>query len=233
MPVGEWLSLVLVVALSLVVILPGLLRAPGPGIVLGLLIVGVATWLRPGGLARLGLEPPASWAVSALAALGSGAGITLLTVGAIEPLVERWTGVAHDWSVVEGVRDSWGTLFQVVVMVWIFVAMIEELMFRGFLMLELKSLLGSSPVGLAINLLISSGVFGLAHAYQGPSGVWSTGLVGALLGGLFLASGFNLWLPILTHGFIDTFSLILMRLGWDRVLRRSVGELLAGSAPGD
>lgn len=227
MAVGDWASLALVAGLSLVVVLPGLFKAPGPGVVLGLVIVGITIWLRPGGLEQLGLRPPGSWTLTAVAALGSGALITVLTIGGIEPLVELWTGVAHDWSVVEEVRTSWRMLVQVVVMVWIFVALIEELMFRGFLMLELRSLLGSTPVGLSVNLLISSAVFGLAHAYQGPSGMWSTGVVGGLLGGLFLISGFNLWLPILTHGFIDTFSLIMMRLDWDRVLRGSVRKVLS------
>lgn len=226
MPV-DWLSLALVAAMTLVVVLPGLLRAPSAGVVFGLAIVFMSTWLRPGGLEQLGLQPPASWTVTSLVALGSGAAITLLTIGGIEPLVERWTGVPHDWSVIEGVRTSWSMLLQVVVIVWIFVALIEELMFRGFLMLELKSLLGGSPIGLSVNLLISSAVFGLAHSYQGPSGVWSTGIVGALLGGMFVLGGFNLWLPILTHGFIDSFSLIMMRLGWDRILRGTVREKLA------
>lgn len=198
----------------------------------GLAIVALATWLRPGGLEQLALGPPGSWSITLLSALGWGAAITLLTIGAVEPLVERWTGEAHDWSVVESVRSSWRSLMEVVAVVWIFVALLEELMFRGFLMLELKALLGESPLGLAANLLVSSAVFGLAHAYQGPSGVWSTGLVGALLGGLFIFGGFNLWLPILTHGFIDTYSLIMMRLDWDRALREASRKALDGLRPG-
>ena len=71
-------------------------------------------------------------------------------------------------------------------------------------------------------MIISSVLFGLAHWYQGKSGVLSTGIVGAVLGILFIASGFNLWLPILTHGFIDTVGLFLIYVNADKTLKERV-----------
>jgi membrane protease YdiL (CAAX protease family) len=37
-------------------------------------------------------------------------------------------------------------------------------------------------------------------------------VTGLLLGGLYLALGRNLWIPILTHGFSDTIALALIVL---------------------
>ena len=63
----------------------------------------------------------------------------------------------------------------------------EEIVFRGFLIHVLYGATGS----LAIALLLSSGVFGVAHAYQQPAGA-----VRAALLGLILA------LPVVLHGSI-------------------------------
>jgi membrane protease YdiL (CAAX protease family) len=99
------------------------------------------------------------------------------------------------------------------------VVFLEEIIFRGYMMGEIARLIGTSQLALAVNLMLSSVLFGLAHWYQGKSGALSTGIIGALLGMLFITSGFNLWLPILTHGFIDTIGLLLVYLNADRFLK--------------
>jgi len=60
----------------------------------------------------------------------------------------------------------------------------------------------------------------LAHWYQGPGGALSTGIVGLLLGALFIWSGKNLWLLIFSHGFIDTIGIALISVDGDKFLRR-------------
>ncbi len=46
--------------------------------------------------------------------------------------------------------------------------------------------------------LLSSLVFGLGHAYQGPKGVLKTGLFGLAIAGLCLLTG-SIWLLIVLH----------------------------------
>ena len=104
--------------------------------------------------------------------------------------------------------------------VWAVAVFVEEMLFRGFLMMELRRLLGDSRIGLATNLLLSSTLFGLAHWYQGVSGVIGTGVIGLILGYLFIRQSFNLWLPILVHGFLNTAGLILIYLDVDRYIER-------------
>lgn len=228
----ELISFSLVLTVTFLVVWPRFREPPGIGVLLGLIVVSVATWLGPGGLEQLGFAEPGSWAGTIVAAIAAGGAITVVTIAGLEPLIEHWTGEAHDWSLVEGVRESWSALLQLIVLVWVLVAALEEILFRGFLMLELRSLLGSSAPALGVNLLISSVVFGLAHAYQGRSGMVSTGVVGLFLGLLFVGSGYTLWLPVLTHGIVDTFSLFLMRLRWDERMRGRVRETMGWSAPG-
>ena len=73
----------------------------------------------------------------------------------------------------------------------------EELLYRGFMIWYLSGLVGT--VGA---VLVSSGVFGMAHLYQGPKGVMQTGVIGLILAALYLATG-SLWVPMALHMLVD------------------------------
>ena len=60
----------------------------------------------------------------------------------------------------------------------------EELLYRGFLMWYLGHWLGLVP-----SLALVSLLFGLGHSYQGVRGVVTTGLVGVVLGLVYLLAG--------------------------------------------
>jgi membrane protease YdiL (CAAX protease family) len=75
----------------------------------------------------------------------------------------------------------------------------EELVYRGFLIAYLAALPGVSWVAAAV---LSSVVFGLGHAYQGPKGILRTAAVGLLLAGLYGLTG-SLWASIVVHGVMD------------------------------
>jgi membrane protease YdiL (CAAX protease family) len=55
--------------------------------------------------------------------------------------------------------------------------------------------------------------FGLAHAYQGITGILDEGLAGLLLGLAYLATKRNLAVPIVAHGIGDSIDLVLIFLG--------------------
>ncbi len=73
----------------------------------------------------------------------------------------------------------------------------EELAYRGYVIPVLAGLLG--PAGAAA---VSSVVFGVLHAYQGPLGMARTAALGGLLAWGFLASG-SLLPPIAAHVLLD------------------------------
>lgn len=75
----------------------------------------------------------------------------------------------------------------------------EELVFRGWLLSTLHGLF--SLQGTAV-IVIAATVFGLAHAYQGITGMILTAFAGALFCGLYVATG-SLLAPILLHVLID------------------------------
>ena len=215
-----WISLGLVLVVSALLVLTGLKKRPGIGIVAAVVIIGLALWLRGRGLDSLGLRAPGNWLATIGLGLALGVSIQLLSVALIEPLSEKLTRSKHDHSVLAGVKGNWKALLLWLVMVWLLVAFVEEGVYRGFLMTEIVWLLGTDAP-LAINVLFTALVFGLSHGYQNRCGMLSTGIVGLLLGLIFVRSGFNLWLPILVHGFIDTVGITLIAVGGTR--RSSAG----------
>lgn len=76
----------------------------------------------------------------------------------------------------------------------------EEVAYRGFLLAYATSFVGLWP---AVGL--SSLVFGIGHAYQGPRGILKTGGVGLVMALLFVLTG-GLWAPMLVHAAIDVSS---------------------------
>lgn len=92
----------------------------------------------------------------------------------------------------------------------------EELLYRGFLIWYLNH--WCPP---AISLILSCTAFGLAHYYQGRSGILKTGIVGLLMGMVYLLTETLLW-PMLAHALID------LGAGWasSALLRGEASETL-------
>lgn len=82
----------------------------------------------------------------------------------------------------------------------------EEVLYRGLLVALLVDLLGLPIVPAALVAVV---VFAVAHAYQGLAGMLVTGLLGAVLAALYVATG-SLLLPILVHVLIDLRGLVLV-----------------------
>lgn len=74
----------------------------------------------------------------------------------------------------------------------------EELLFRGFVTWALAHLLPSYVAA----ALVQAALFGVAHAYQGPRGVLTTGLVGVFLTAVVWLTG-TLWMAMLIHALMD------------------------------
>lgn len=81
----------------------------------------------------------------------------------------------------------------------------EETIWRGFLLALLVALFPAAPAWLL--LVPMALVFGWAHLYQGRSGVLVTALLGAILGGIYIATA-SLIVPMLLHVLIDLRALL-------------------------
>jgi CAAX protease family protein len=222
MAVAQISTIILVLVVSIVLIVTGLKKQPGLGIIGTIIIIALTLWLREEPITALGFDFPQNWGAPILLGLLLGLLIQLLAVALIEPLSEKITKTAHDHSVVESVKGNWKALVQWLLIVWIFVAILEEGIYRGFLMTEIAKVAGVGTGALLFNVMFTSIVFGLSHGYQSRSGILSTGVIGVLLGYIFVFSEFNLWTAVLTHGFIDTVGIGLIMFDGDKTIRQKL-----------
>lgn len=209
-------SVLLLLAVSALLVVTGLRKQPGIGAAAAVLLIAGALWFRGEPPSAIGFGAPENWGETALLGFAYAALLQLLAATLIGPLSEKLTGTEHDHSVFDGVRGNPRALLMWLGLVWTLVAFLEEGIFRGFLMTEIAKVAGTGPFALCFNVLFTSVVFGLAHGYQNLSGVLSTGAVGLLLGTIFIFEGFNLWLVIFVHGFVDTIGIVLIAAGADK-----------------
>ena len=179
--------------------------------VLGLLSIR----LRNGGWAAMGLRRPESWSRVLLIALGAAALRIALAEWVIDPLtIQIWPpAIAPEGT--EAIAGDLRTALQWLLIVWTFAAVGEEVGYRGYLLTRAADLGRRSPAAWWIGMIAVSILFGYGHFYKGPAGIVDSGVAGLILGSAYLLSGRNLWTSILAHGFIDTFGVTALFLGWD------------------
>lgn len=213
---ADAVSVFLIVAVSALLVVTGLSNRPGIGAAASVVLIAGALWFRGESPAAIGFAPPEDWLETILLGFVYAALLQLLAVALVGPLSEKLTGTRQDHSLFDGVRGNWRSLLLWLALVWTLVVFLEEGIFRGFLMTEIAKVAGTGPVALCCNALYTSAVFGLAHGYQDRAGMMSTGIVGLFLGALFIFEGFNVWLVIFAHGFVDMIAIVLIAAGADR-----------------
>ena len=218
----QMVSFGILMTVAITILVTSFRRVPGIGVIAALVIIGLTIGLRGDRLIALGFFPPENWANTIFWSLLLGVAIQFASTLILEPFSDKVTKSTTDHSAFESLRGKLLNFLLILLTVWILVAFVEEIIFRGYMMGEIAELIGNSKIALAVNVILSSILFGLAHWYQGKSGALSTGIIGAVLGILFIANGFNLWLPILTHGFIDTVGLFLIYVNADKTLKERV-----------
>jgi membrane protease YdiL (CAAX protease family) len=162
----------------------------------------------------VGFAQPASWLRVLWLGLAAGLAIEALELFVTQPLLVWWTGKYPDLALFARVRHDVNWLLLLLAGSWTLAAFGEELVWRGYIFNRVTDLVGGRPAGIGAALFLTSAAFGLAHADQGLTGIIENTIDGALLGLLYLASGRNLWLPIVAHGVTDTADSVLLFLGW-------------------
>ena len=162
---------------------------------------------------EIGLDLPSN--LARRIGIGCVAGVALFFWGnrIQEPFFDALTGRSQDLSQFDAMRGNLPFLIVMLLLNWTLAAFGEEMVYRGFLMNRLVDLFGDTRLGWGMALVGSSLFFSSGHVWQGVSGVLDSGAMGLLYGGLYLASGRNLWVPVFAHGVNNTIGLILLYAG--------------------
>lgn len=173
----------------------------------------VSLWWRGPGWRAVGLRRAHAGRALALG-VAVGLGYQFFSLYVLEPLIARVvTGELPDVSAFASLVGDTSQLLFWLAMSWTLAAFMEEMVFRGWLTTRIAELLRVSPRGWIAAVVVSSALFGVVHLYQGPAGVISTGLSGLVFGAVYLATGRNLWAPILAHGLADTAGFLMIYFG--------------------
>jgi membrane protease YdiL (CAAX protease family) len=137
----------------------------------------------------------------------------------LSPLIERYLNTDIDLNAFDSLKGNGKILIIYLLLVWSLIAFGEEFFFRGYLMNRMNDLLSSIKYPWLVSALLSSIVFGLAHSYQGISGMISTGIVGLILAISFYKNQQNLLVNILCHGLYDTYGILMIYFGNDHFIQ--------------
>jgi membrane protease YdiL (CAAX protease family) len=155
----------------------------------------VSLRLRGLGWRAVGLNRPRSWPRTLLWASAIAAAVQAVGIFVLDPLLERAFRPPADLSELRPLVGNLPLALAGLLVVWTFAAFGEELVYRGYLMSRAADVGNGTRGAWACSLALVVALFGVAHAYT------------------YILSGRNLWLPILTHGLIDTIGLALIYLG--------------------
>jgi membrane protease YdiL (CAAX protease family) len=185
-----------------------------PNEVLVLLPLGLISLLiRRQSLQAIGFRRVVSWRRTVLIATCFAVFLQVLSVYVTEPLISHSTGQPSDLSQFRDAVGNVGVTSVWLAIAWTFAAFGEEFVYRGYVLNRIADALGSGSRALGIAMVATSVLFGIGHSYQGATGMIDTTISGLVFGGLYVWSGRNLWLPILTHGLADTIAIVLIFLG--------------------
>lgn len=179
-----------------------------------LLVLGwISLYVRKIGWRGIGLTKYKSWTATFGMGIGCGVLLELLELFVSQPILVRLLRKQADLSKFHDLTGNLKLTGLYILLAWIVAAFGEEMIYRGYLMNRVADLWNRTRTAWIVSLVVVHIVFGLAHRYQGWTGVVDEGLMGVLLAILYLRTGRNLAVPIIAHGIQDSIDLILIFCG--------------------
>ena len=159
----------------------------------------------------VGLVRPDSWVQTIAIGVLAGLALECFSLLVTEPLIARATGVLPDLSDMRPVVGSPVMLGIAMALNWTLAAFGEEMAWRGYLLNRFMDLGIRRNLGPFLALILTSGLFGIAHSEsQGLGGMLQEGFAGFVLGLLYLASGRRLAIPVIAHGTSNSLALVMI-----------------------
>jgi membrane protease YdiL (CAAX protease family) len=159
----------------------------------------LAIWLSAGRDVRalgLAFDPgPRALIGAAVAVLASG--LLVLQMVVVQRSPEKLDRVLGQLERVESVLPHNARELRAFGWLSISAGICEELLYRAYLIAYFYAMVSVWPA-----MALAAGAFAVAHAYQGVSGVIKTGVIGVIMGLLYLLSG-SIWGPMLLHAMVD------------------------------
>ena len=197
-------------ALCLLPLLPALLL-PGVGVVFSLaIVIVVLLFLQPSRAPTLSLRDR-SFAASVAMGVAAGFAVVVTFGVLIEPIVEWATGSRIDLEALADIEGDIGAFLILLVFGLLFGGIVEEVIFRGYVVGWGAALFGANA-GPSLALL-SAVIFGISHFYQGPAGMISTGMVGLAFGALYLWTNRSLLPVIVAHMTVNAYGITALYFG--------------------
>jgi membrane protease YdiL (CAAX protease family) len=151
-----------------------------------------------------------AWLRNAVTGVAAGLVLWFLSDQLWEPLLKEWIGPIK-LDDLNNIRGNLPNYLALLAVGFIYGGVIEEGIFRGFVIGWGSALFGSRSVIPLV--LLSSMAFGSAHLYQGLSGAISTGLIGLGFALLYVGTGKRLLAPMLAHAVLDGIGITQFYLG--------------------
>ena len=161
----------------------------------------------------VGLEKYKTWKATLALGLAAGVALEAFELFVSQPFLIKVLHKKPDLDVFRSLQGNLKLTLLFIVLAWILAAFGEEMVYRGYLMNRVADLFNRTRRAWIISLIAVHVGFGLAHLYQGATGVVDEGLMGLLLGIIYLRTGRNLAVPIVAHGVQDTIDFVLIFLG--------------------
>jgi uncharacterized protein len=135
---------------------------------------------------EIGYVRPASWSRSLAIGVVFGAAFKLLMKTIVMPLLGA-DPINHAYHYLAGNRAALPAAFYAMI---VGAGFGEETLFRGYMFERIGKLLGTSVSAKAATVLLTSGLFGLAHcSTQGLAGAEQAAIVGLVYGTIFAITG--------------------------------------------
>jgi membrane protease YdiL (CAAX protease family) len=208
-----WNLFVVAVVLAVTTFAPAWQSVLGAAIALILSRIGPPPWR-----CEIGLRKPRHLLATLAGGILSGVVLFFLIKLFLQHLCEIITHSQRDLSAFDFTRGHLREQFPLIIQVAVTAGVCEEIIYRGTVISRLQAILPKGRTTKSLVLLFSAAIFGAAHAYQAPAGILVTGLIGLLLGLIYLAFGRLLWPAILMHVTYDLLSQTAISSNLDRVL---------------
>ncbi|MGH8204619.1 MAG: CPBP family intramembrane glutamic endopeptidase, partial [Steroidobacteraceae bacterium] len=138
--------------------------------------------LRGLGWRGVGLRLPEGWPRLAAIGVATGIAMWLLEFFVTMPVLHRALGYWPDLTDFNDIVGNAKLLAVFLALNWVLAAFGEEMVWRGYALSRVAQFCGSGTRAWVLALVVVNVAFGLAHLYQGPSGVIQATVAGVLLG---------------------------------------------------